>query len=392
MNAPAIDIVIAARNEETHLPSCLQALNQQEYPNLKVYVVNDRSVDATAEIAAAHGAIVLTTDAPGGISAARNLALRRCQGDYIGFLDAHCIVSKEWVHLMVSRLSSEEDIGGCQGSFDYRCVSPNAGELLKHTQFASDRTLWEHTVSGNRSAFPWAVTGNSMYRRSAIEHAGHFDEQIHRCEDTDLSWRVVWCGYRLEFVPEARVIHVDENSWFDFMVKHFRYGAGSAQLAYAYNLHGQRTPSHGKDKDLQSLVLGWMYRSGYWLKELRLRLGIDPKPVLREFKGVKLAAQFRPPFRWTSEQTLQISEKILYWHVGSSSITTVQPSLGQRTSLEGTAFSIFRCLRRGHSRQEVLSMLASEYSVTADKIADDLDDLIESLLESQILLRTLPPA
>ena len=49
---PNVSVVVAARNEEVHLPHLISDLISQEYPldKLEVIIVNDRSTDDTAAI------------------------------------------------------------------------------------------------------------------------------------------------------------------------------------------------------------------------------------------------------------------------------------------------------------------------------------------------------
>ena len=49
---PEVAVLVAARNEEEHLPRCLEALLAQDYPagRLHIYVADDHSTDATAEV------------------------------------------------------------------------------------------------------------------------------------------------------------------------------------------------------------------------------------------------------------------------------------------------------------------------------------------------------
>jgi cellulose synthase/poly-beta-1,6-N-acetylglucosamine synthase-like glycosyltransferase len=63
--APPLVIIIAVRNEETHLRQALQSVCQLQYPNYRILVVDDRSTDDTPRIltdfARQHPAISLLT-------------------------------------------------------------------------------------------------------------------------------------------------------------------------------------------------------------------------------------------------------------------------------------------------------------------------------------------
>jgi len=47
---PLVSVIVPARNEEENIAECLKSIFNQDYPNLEVTVVNDRSTDRTAEI------------------------------------------------------------------------------------------------------------------------------------------------------------------------------------------------------------------------------------------------------------------------------------------------------------------------------------------------------
>src|SRR5258705_13453291 len=51
-HAPLISVCIPARNEERNIRACVEAALTQDYPNLEVIVLDDRSTDATPSILA----------------------------------------------------------------------------------------------------------------------------------------------------------------------------------------------------------------------------------------------------------------------------------------------------------------------------------------------------
>jgi 4,4'-diaponeurosporenoate glycosyltransferase len=87
-----LSVVIPARNEAASLPGLLESLASQSHPADEVIVVDDHSSDATAEIASASGARVVTaTEVPPGWLGkpwACRAGAERATGDLVAFLDA----------------------------------------------------------------------------------------------------------------------------------------------------------------------------------------------------------------------------------------------------------------------------------------------------------------
>ncbi len=48
--APLVSVLVPARNEEQNIRSCLESLQKQDYPNFEILVLDDNSIDRTAEI------------------------------------------------------------------------------------------------------------------------------------------------------------------------------------------------------------------------------------------------------------------------------------------------------------------------------------------------------
>jgi len=95
---PSLTVIVPARNEAADIASCLQSLLQQDYPNLQIIAVDDRSTDATGEImealATQHPAklrILHITELPPGWLGkphAMAVAARPAVSDFLLFTDA----------------------------------------------------------------------------------------------------------------------------------------------------------------------------------------------------------------------------------------------------------------------------------------------------------------
>src|SRR5579883_361237 len=133
METPAIDVVIAARNEARFIGDCLTALREQDYPSgqITIYVVDNGSADATPQIASRQGARVLRETRPGA-AAVRNRGIRGGRGELIALLDAHCLVEQGWIRRMAARFTDAR-LGGCQGWTDHRATNHRVQRYLRRT-------------------------------------------------------------------------------------------------------------------------------------------------------------------------------------------------------------------------------------------------------------------
>lgn len=103
-----ISVIVAARNEEQHLPGLLDALCSQEYPQEKheIIVADDRSDDATARICADYAKrypqlrwVQLTEENPDfvGKKGALTAAINQARFDVFAFTDADCLPGSQWL-------------------------------------------------------------------------------------------------------------------------------------------------------------------------------------------------------------------------------------------------------------------------------------------------------
>lgn len=108
---PLVSVIVPCYNVARYMRKCLDTLRAQTLGDIEFICVNDGSTDDTLailrEYAAADERFVIIDQKNGGVAAARNAALDRVQGRYIGFADPDDYVSP----VMFERLylAAEED-------------------------------------------------------------------------------------------------------------------------------------------------------------------------------------------------------------------------------------------------------------------------------------------
>ena len=105
---PLLSAALIVRDEENVLAECLESLQGLAD---EIVVVDTGSVDASVEIARAHGAEVLHTQWRDDFSAARNLGLDRVRGQWVLYIDADERVRPLARERLESRLADDRVLG-----------------------------------------------------------------------------------------------------------------------------------------------------------------------------------------------------------------------------------------------------------------------------------------
>lgn len=107
-------VIVAAYNEEENIANCLENLLDQTYSNLEIWVVDDGSTDKTVDIiqayAKSHKNIHYIVQENQGAAKARETGISQCGTEFVTFLDADDIFSKDAISLAMAEFDSEVDI------------------------------------------------------------------------------------------------------------------------------------------------------------------------------------------------------------------------------------------------------------------------------------------
>ncbi len=227
---PFVSVVVPARNAEATLESCLTSIIRAEYDpeRREVLVVDNGSTDRTAHITDAYP-VERLFEPRRGPSAARNRGIRAASGDVVVFTDADCVVSTGWLRALVRGFHSPEVLGVAGEIVAYPPATPAQ-------RYLSIRTArWQHAAL--RSRRPFAVTSNVAFRRETFERIGHFDPALVKAQDKDFGWRFFAArDTRLEYRPDAVVLHRHRPTAWGMFTQHAGWGYGSALLHHKYGL------------------------------------------------------------------------------------------------------------------------------------------------------------
>lgn len=199
-------------------------------------VVDDGSADAAAIRAAAGRATVLRHERSRGASAARNTGLRAATTPLVAFLDSDVVPEPGWLEPLLEAFADP-----AVGLAAPRIVAlaPVVGWLGRYEAVHSSLDLGpDPALVVPRSRVAYVPSAAMLVRRDAAGDG--FDEAMHVAEDVDLVLRLHAGGWRLRYVPAARVAHDHRTTLGKWWWRKAQYGTGAAPLALRH--HGSVPP------------------------------------------------------------------------------------------------------------------------------------------------------
>jgi glycosyltransferase involved in cell wall biosynthesis len=145
-----VSVILPAKNEAEGLRQALPGLRTL-FPEAEVIVVDDGSTDATAAVAAEHGARVISSPYPMGNGAAIKRGARAATGEVLVFMDADGQHDAADIHRLLERIAAGFDMAvGARNSAGQANVSRGAANAF-YNRLASWMT--GHRVEDLTSGF-----------------------------------------------------------------------------------------------------------------------------------------------------------------------------------------------------------------------------------------------
>ena len=203
--APSITVIVPGRDEAANIGATLHSLLAQDYPNLQIIAVNDRSTDETGEIvtvlASQHPeklrALHVTELAAGwlGKTHAMALAARQAPTDYLLFTDSDVLFRSDAIRLSLANAVATRA--------DHLVTMPTT--IIKRWDEAAILSFFQ--IFGLWGARPWRVADPkatrdalgigafNLLRREAYLEVGGFESlRMEIVEDLGLARRIKRAG------------------------------------------------------------------------------------------------------------------------------------------------------------------------------------------------------
>ena len=219
---PLVSVIIPHYGGEGILSECLISLENTDYSELDIIVVDNNSPDDSINIVNKRFSDVnfIHSEYNRGFAGGCNFGVQHAKGEYILILNNDTIHEKDWVTHLVNRLESNNNISAVQPKiknykkrdyFDY--AGGSGGFMDKYcSPFARGRVF--NTIEKDEGQYDvpcqifWASGTAFITRRNIFEKLMGFDETMFaHMEEIDYHWKCQMLGYEIWVEPQSVVYH-----------------------------------------------------------------------------------------------------------------------------------------------------------------------------------------
>lgn len=224
-----ISVIIVNHNAAGFLARCLASI-EVFFADVthEIYVVDNASTDGSLELIGRQfpRVQIIANDCNVGFTVSNNQGARRAKGRYILFLNPDTEFVTDGLKGLAAFMDERPEVGivgpkllnpdgtvqmSCRGFPTFRTALFNRSSVLTRLfpgNPFSDAYIQSARDHNKSRKVDWVSGACLLAKKTMLEKIGLFDERFFiYCEDVDLCRRAYLGGWKVYYVPEARVIH-----------------------------------------------------------------------------------------------------------------------------------------------------------------------------------------
>lgn len=223
---PAVTVMIPVLNEVDHLSAAVRSALDQEYSGeIEVILALGPSKDGTEglaeQLARDDHRVKVVANPSGKTASALNKAIEAASFDYLVRLDGHSEIDRDYIRMAMETLLAVDavNVGGIM-----------AAEGISRFQKAVARAMRSVLGVGSSRFHTGGEAGESdtvylgVFKKSALEQIGGFDERFTRAQDWELNYRLRAEGGKVWFDPRLEVTYRPRKNLRLLAKQYFEYG------------------------------------------------------------------------------------------------------------------------------------------------------------------------
>jgi GT2 family glycosyltransferase len=210
-----VSVIVANWNRRDLLRACLKSLDDQTAAEFEIIVVDNGSVDGSAEMVEREfaRARLIRNNENRGFCAANNQGIEASRAEYIALLNNDAEADPGWLKALLDALEGRPDCGMAASKI-LVWEDPSRIDKAGHLIYPDGQNRGRGSGEPDRGQYDgieetlWPDGCAAMYRRRMLAEIGGFDEDLFAyADDAELGLRARIAGWRCLYAPGAVVRH-----------------------------------------------------------------------------------------------------------------------------------------------------------------------------------------
>jgi len=229
-----LSVVTPAYNEQDSIEGTIKAVLSSSYKIEEMIVVNDCSKDKTKEIVEKlmqkyKNLKLINNEKNLGKAGSLNKGIKIAVGELIAVIDSDSYPEKQAIEKMIG-FFNDNKVGAVTSAI---LVKQKDTFMRKLQSFEYAIIAWTRKLLSYVEGV-YATPGPlSIYRRKLLLEIGGFDTK-NLTEDIEITWRIVYYGYRAESCPSAKVYSIAPSKVSGWFKQRMRWNIGGLQCINKY--------------------------------------------------------------------------------------------------------------------------------------------------------------
>ena len=226
---PTVDVIVVSYNHKRFMEALFEGLLKSDYPKdrCRIFLVDNASQDGTADEMSRLVDLyydrlppisVTALQENTGFAGGNNLIMKASDADYFYLLNPDAAFESSTLREIVEEAEKHPNTGSLQSLLVLMkdpSVINSTGNDIHFAGHGYCNGYLDPIAKAPKSvlSISYASGAGVLYRRSALEKVGYFDEVLFAYhEDLDLGWRLLIAGYENLLVPQSVLRHHYEFS------------------------------------------------------------------------------------------------------------------------------------------------------------------------------------
>ncbi len=191
INAPLVSVIMNCYNGEKYLKEAIDSVLKQTYTNWELIFWDNQSTDESPKIVKSYDdkrICYYYAESNKPLSAARNLAIQKANGEYVAFLDSDDVWLPEKLQKQIGGLTKQSNAGISYCGFETLLTSDTESAINQakfYSKFSykshNSKSIYNKLLKGN-----FIIFSTVIINRNICDLTGGFSEHLEQNEDFEI--------------------------------------------------------------------------------------------------------------------------------------------------------------------------------------------------------------